>query len=62
MVEMNGLLEGADFLGVDFLGAASVETATTMMVVALKDLAAVVVDLMAVALVEVGKVILQDLK
>jgi hypothetical protein len=39
-----------------------VETATTMMVVALKDLAAVVVDLMAVALVEVGKVILQDLK
>ena len=32
------------------------------MVVALKDLAAVVVDLMAVALVEVGKVILQDLK
>jgi hypothetical protein len=39
-----------------------VEAATTMMVVALKDLAAVVVDLMAVALVEVGKVILQDLK
>jgi hypothetical protein len=47
---------------VDVLGAASVEAATTMMVVALKDLAAVVVDLMAVALVEVGKVILQDLK
>jgi hypothetical protein len=39
-----------------------VETATTMMVVALKDLAAVVVDLMEVAPVEAGKVVLQDLK